>query len=282
MKYIFSCVCLIGWCVGVNAMAEDKCDAYIMGQCFSCRSPMAFEISSDEICQAICPERVVIPLWRHSVCALKECPPSAPYRIELTGDCRPTPQLSVNEEVEKVSRDEAENQKLYGIPAQNNKCPQDKPLLSKGVCYPCNYKYPVTTSYDNLKKCPNRIDIPYPWDEERTEAETYVVCPKDKPLYHWSGTCYPCDYPDVVPVLTQCLEDAAVCDVCPNRTLLPVTGGNRPSVLKCPKDKPLMDKNGICFDCDTELKIDVQMMEDTCEKACPSQRVLHGNLCVKK
>lgn len=67
MRYIFSYVCLIGCCVGVNAIAEDKCDAYIMGQCFSCRSPMAFEISSDEICQAIGIMKSGIPTRNHSI-----------------------------------------------------------------------------------------------------------------------------------------------------------------------------------------------------------------------
>lgn len=34
MRYIFSYVCLIGCCVGVNAMAEDKCDAIYYGAVF--------------------------------------------------------------------------------------------------------------------------------------------------------------------------------------------------------------------------------------------------------
>jgi len=282
MKMFFSYLCLFVCFWKTGAWAETKCDTYIMGKCFSCYSPMTFEISSDEICQEICPERIVIHAWKRSFCALKRCPLLYPYRDQETGDCRSTQQLPIDIEINKVNVAERKHKKWYSIPAKNNKCPSDKPLLSKDFCYPCNYKYPLSVDKGLLTHCPNRINISYPWKKANNEALTYLICPKDKPLYHWSGVCYSCDYPDVVPVLTQCLENKKICDVCPNRTILPLSGGNRPSILNCPKSKPLMDINGICFSCDTFLKINVKEMEDSCQAYCPTQRVLQGNLCIKK
>ena len=282
MKKIFSCICLLICLWDTNALAKTKCDTYIMGKCFSCHSPMTFEISSDEICQTICPERIVIHTWKSSFCALSKCPKSHPYRDEKTGDCRLSQQTPMDIELNKINIAEHANKEKYSIPAKNNKCPENKPLLSKGFCYPCDYKYPLSINKELLKYCPNRINIPYPWIKDHNEILTYLICPKDRPLYHWSGECYPCNYPDTIPVLTQCIEDKKICDVCPNRTILPLSGGNRPSVLNCPKDKPLMDINGICFSCDTPLKINITGMEDSCHKNCSNQRVLQGNLCVKK
>ena len=106
MKKIFSCICVLICLWNTNTLAEAKCDTYIMGKCFSCHSPMTFEISSDEICQMICPERIVIHSWKSSFCALSKCPKSYPYRDEKTGDCRLSQQTPMDIELNKINIEE--------------------------------------------------------------------------------------------------------------------------------------------------------------------------------
>ena len=96
----------------------------------------------------------------------------------------------------------------------------------------------------------------------------------------WDGKCFSCDYPKAVRIQSQCNYEKTCDDVCPNRTIIKWIGGNPPSVLNCPTDKPMMDDEGICYSCDTPIPIGVQWNPDFCHRFCPNERHLDGNFCV--
>ena len=264
-----------------NAQENRNCELVIEGRCTNCNDTISFEINTEEACKALCPNRKVFHPWRRMYCGLENCPEDYPFRDEEYGHC----------EAKKTEKNHANNEefkeiddalKRYGIEVNDGKCPPNKPLLSgsKKWCFPCDYPFYIGTFVEYTKFCPNRISIPYPWDDDKNYTETYLPCPEDKPLRSWNGKCFSCDYPEVVRVITQCLEDDTICDVCPNRIILPQMGGNRPSILKCPPDKPLIDVKGICFDCDIDVPVET-VRETDCEKYCPSKRKQRWKECVK-
>jgi len=272
------CVVFSLWNSMTFAKVTQDCELVINGRCTDCNSLAGFEINTDETCKALCPNRKVFYPWRQKYCALEECPQEYPVRDEEYGHCSKE-KIEQQDMYKQEFKEIDATDKKYAVGTKTGKCPPDKPLLSGSRCYPCDYPLDVRITKDFEKLCPERISIPYPWINDNTTI-TYMPCPEDKPLRSWYGKCFSCDYPDVVRVITQCLEDDKLCDVCPNRIILPQAGGNRPSILKCPSDKPLTDVKGICFSCDIEIPIET-VKDGDCEKYCPSKRKSLNNYCVK-
>ncbi|MBR2141130.1 MAG: hypothetical protein IJ853_02135 [Rickettsiales bacterium] len=267
----------------VNAQENQNCELVINGKCTDCNDTNSFEINTGETCKALCPNRKVFYPRGQIYCGLKNCPQEYPIRDEKYGHC-------LAEKIENNRVYDGEFKEIhnaiqqYGMQADDGKCPPNKPLLSvsgsKKWCFPCDYPFEIDLSVEYAKICPNRVSISYPWNNDKDYTASYLSCPEDKPLRSWSGKCFSCDYPEVVRVITQCLEDDTVCDVCPNRIILPQMGGNRPSVLRCPSYKPLMDVAGICFDCDIDIPVEIAKEAD-CEKYCSPKRKTFGVMCIK-
>lgn len=277
-KFLIYVFCFSLWTFVTYAEPNQDCELIIQGHCKSCNSLESFEVSSIETCKALCPNRKNFYPWRMIYCALEECPKDYPVRDEEYGHCS-TEKINERNILEEEFKEIDIATEQYGVKASGNECPPDKPLFDNHWCLPCDYPFDVSSTKENAKHCPNRISIPYPWSNN-DYTETYLPCPEDKPLRSWYGKCYSCDYPDVIHVITQCLEDDKICDVCPNRIILPRNGGNRSSILKCPSDRPLMDSSGICFSCDVNIPIETARKND-CEKFCSSQRKQIEGACVK-
>lgn len=47
----------------------------------------------------------------------------------------------------------------------------------------------------------------------------------------------------------------------------------------CPPDKPLMDREGICYPCDAPIAIGLELNERLCTQACPKQRAMINGYC---
>ena len=109
------------------------------------------------------------------------------------------------------------------------------------------------------------------------------ACPEKNQFKRWDGRCFSCDIPKVVWVGKHCNSSSKECDnICPNRTIIKSIGGNAPSVPNCPKEKPLMDDEGVCYSCSTPIPIGVAWNKDFCHRFCPNERHLNsiGDLCI--
>ena len=160
--------------------------------------------------------------------------------------------------------------------AKDGKCPDDKPLLSYNACYNCYASTSLSISAEECARCPNRVYKVYPkWGHSFCELE----CPPDKPLKNWDDGCYSCDEKLIVRLDTHCNIEEDCEDICPNRTVLYFMGGNIPSIPNCPPDKPLMDREGICYPCDAPIAIGLELNERLCQKACPTQRAMIDGYC---
>ncbi len=279
-SFLFWSISFILFPALVSAQDSKNCELIIAGQCTDCNRPEAFEINDEKICKALCPNRKATQIHRYLFCVLEECPKEYPIWDDYSGDCISETDSSGTSVFDEEFNEIKEAEKQYRIKTIDGKCPKDMPLLSysKDYCYSCNYPFDIGIAKENSNICPNRVSIPYPWVHDDS-TESYIICPKDKPLYSWQGKCMSCDHPTTIPVLSQCLEDDTICDVCPNRRILDQQGGNRPSVIMCPPDRPLMDVNGICFSCDIDIPISLVKKSD-CEEFCPAKRMQKFSICV--
>lgn len=112
--------------------------------------------------------------------------------------------------------------------------------------------------------------------------EEKKTCSKEKPLARWDGTCFSCSEERTIYLDASCNFDKNCETVCPERTILYSSGGNPPSIPNCPKDKPLMDENGICHSCDTNIEIPFEFNDYLCQKACLGIRHMENGNCVLK
>ena len=113
----------------------------------------------------------------------------------------------------------------------------------------------------------------------RLSSVCELECPADKPLKNWDDECYSCDEKLIVRLDTHCNIEEDCEDICPNRTILYFIVGNIPSIPNCPPDKPLMDREGICYPCDAPIAIGLELNERLCTQACPKQRAMINGYC---
>lgn len=155
-------------------------------------------------------------------------------------------------------------------------CPQSKPYRSKtGSCYISLAE--AEADLDDEKENTNNDDI-----EKEALSAVYGKCPENKPLQRWDGRCFSCDEEKAIRLPTHCNTKHDCEGWCPNRTILYSIGGNIPSIPNCPPDKPLMDSVGICHSCNEVEDILLNYNEKLCQKSCPTQRYLYGNVCKLK
>ena len=261
-----------------NIYADDNhlknCDFIIYNTCVSCYTPYAFEVGFEQNCTEICPNRKTSVegsgYYSRTYCFLKECPIGKPFRYH-DGSCyedeNHIPLWNNNHKgFYDMFADDNINTSLK-ITADNGKCSSDTPLLHNNECFSCNETKNLPISETECRKCSNRQ---YIYSKQWNRGECVLPCPPDKPLKRWDGKCFLCDEKKVVPLETWCNFDVN-CDVCPNRTILYAIGGNIPSILNCPLNKPLMDAHGTCYSCETEQYVDVRWNSDSCNKICPNR-----------
>lgn len=263
----------------------SECAFIKFNKCQSCEDKNAFLVGSDEACTFLCPNRVINYTGSDSQdvvrnCALKQCPPEFPFAA-ANGSC-----FDSEEEAQRqpylTTEDTNNDDILSGTyasvpPSTDGKCPENMPLMYSNKCFSCSEIDDLSTSKEDCDKCPNRVYKEYlNWNVKHCELKA----PIDKPLKRWDGKFFSCDEEKVVRVATHCNIENDCEELCPNRTILYATGGNVPSVPNCPKDKPLMDSEGICFACNAPIAVGVEHNTRLCEKSCPNERHLEGDYCV--
>lgn len=280
---------IFAFCLIAFSANAGECDFIQFNKCRSCDELLAYQVASPDACDKLCPNREVnTDLSGSRViyynCFLKECPAEYPYR-DWEGNCFASVEASAeyHNRPYKGEDDELEGEYITAPKVIDGKCPPDRPMLYSDRCFTCNEPGLLSASEEDCNKCPNRKYTYYPhWGV----GICYIPCPPDKPLMRWDGKCFTCNEPRVVNLPTYCNIEGNCEDWCPNRMIIYTIGGNIPSVMKCPPDKPLMDSSGFCFPCDTPLKIgvddDVQAGRNNrfCQQACPDTRHLSGDLCV--
>lgn len=177
--------------------------------------------------------------------------------------------------------------------ARAEKLPEDCTFLMAGVCFDCNTPYILKMgNRDNcLKKCPKRMyndstqtcELPNPlaskvfdefYDENTVdmkhckEGGHFLNIDEDK--------CFPCDTKEMVWVKPNCIDDYECRQKCPNREIkymyANLTQVDVASVLACPEERPLMDKNMMCWSCDEPTPIAVGIRKDSAENICGEAR----------
>lgn len=270
----------LGFISGANA---GECDFIQFNACQSCDNPLAFSVGSDEACSYLCPNREVN--YENSGtqviirnCALKKCPDNFPFQA-VNGSCFATKSDAEYYE-EELIEENTNNDNIYVSSStfvKNGKCPENKPIMTKETCHSCEELDDWDVSEEKCAKCPNRVFKFYSkWDVAQCEPKSH----KDKPLRRWDGTFFSCDESKTIRIETHCNFDKDCEDVCPNRTVLYRIGGNIPSVPNCPPDKPLMDREGICYSCDVPISVGLEWNERLCQRFCPTKRHLWGMECV--
>ena len=272
---------ILMWSTGT---AAKDCDFIQYNQCYSCDEPLAFSVGSAESCTYLCPNRTVNTegsgsAWTSYNCALKECPQDRPYAAR-NGSCFSTREEAENNpfanNTDNTYVPDAADDDTNQVIARDGQCPKDKPLLSYNACYDCQAKTGLSISEKECAKCPNRVYKTY---SKMGYSSCELECPPDKPLKNWDDECYSCDEKLIVRLDSHCNIEEDCEDICPNRTILYFIGGNIPSIPNCPPDKPLMDREGICYPCNAPIAIGLELNERLCEKACPTQRAMIDGYC---
>lgn len=137
-------------------------------------------------------------------------------------------------------------------------CPDDSPLLDEhGDCHPCDDDeiFELHDDDDCEKICTGkngttkRVNVFWGCKLEK--------CPDHKPLEDTFGECRSCDYEDPV-------SDTKNCSKCPERSVQ-----NGECFFKSCSGRPLINSNGYCYPCSTNLS--VQTSEGECSSACSNR-----------
>lgn len=264
-----------------------ECDFIRHNVCHSCDDPHSFVVGSAEACSFLCPGRVVNFEGSGSGisqinCALEKCPSEYPFQSSC-GGCYKTQKeakSNYNCKDEDVEFDDLPPlSEIATVEPIEGKCPEGYAMTSGSTsCRFCADLQDWSVSKEECNRCPARVYKEYKkW--EVTQCE--YVCPEKNQFKRWDGKCLPCNYPKSVRVETHCNIEEDCDDICPNRTIIKSIGGNVPSVLNCPAEKPMMDDEGVCYSCDAPIAIGVQWNPDFCHRFCPNQRHLrNGVFCV--
>ena len=99
-------------------------------------------------------------------------------------------------------------------------------------------------------------------------------CPKNRPFAALNGSCFASKEEAEDNPFEYNTDNIYV----PNAPLYDVNQ----SIAKdgiCPPDKPLMDREGICYPCDAPIAIGLELNERLCTQACPKQRAMINGYC---
>ena len=79
--------------------------------------------------------------------------------------------------------------------------------------------------------------------------------------------CYPCNTTTPVWVKSNCEEDDKCLHRCPNREIIYTSPTAANSVLKCPSERPLMDRYFACWSCDEPTAVDMSFNQQRIQGA---------------
>ena len=172
--------------------------------------------------------------------------------------------------------------------------PKDCVFYSKGECFDCNTPYTLEMSVKEncLTHCPNRVydakrklcllkakdeyNVPKSWSImasivslENCQKEGFFIS-----IY--KDDCYSCDTKEDVWVDPDCEKRDECLHRCPNRVIQYTDVTTARSVLRCPKDRPLMDVNFFCWRCDEKTPVDMSFNQ---EKIIGASYNRQGVLC---
>lgn len=158
--------------------------------------------------------------------------------------------------------------------------PKDCVFYTHGECFDCNTPYTLEMSVKEncLTHCPNRVydarrklcllkakdeyDVPDTW-YQKSNRVPLENCQKEGFFYDiHQEECYPCDTKEDVWVRNDCEQHDECLHKCPNRNIQYVHTTAANSVLKCPKDRPLMDVNFFCWRCDEKTPVDMSFNQE--------------------
>ncbi len=163
----------------------------------------------------------------------------------------------------------------------NAKYPEHCVFLISGKCFDCYTPYTIEMGHEKncITHCPNRFynkgkyysvcrlekmgDFNFPklfFDSDKVPMEN---CEKDGYFYNiYDNECYSCNAVNPVVITPDCENDNKCLYKCPNRTIQYISQTEVVSVLKCPEDRPLLDKYLICWSCDEPTPIDMSFNQD--------------------
>ena len=192
---------------------------------------------------------------------------------------------------------------------------QDCIFSLHGNCYNCNSQYALKlgTQANCEEKCTNRIYIakdrscnlkigatqPFPAANDTSinnnYCETYISAlikrnkgsdePAKSGIYFkgQNGKCYKCSTAEAVDVSNVSSSTYFSYKSCDQRLKKHYSSKNVIySVLKCPSDKPLMDRFMMCWSCNEPTPIDLSFDTEFNDKFCKNKRILEGPYSHKK
>lgn len=163
----------------------------------------------------------------------------------------------------------------------------------KGECFGCDtpYSLKVGTPDNCLKHCPNRISIRQgkyaTCDLNENTAlsiykDTHVDMKKCENEGFFKGEynkCYSCNTTEAINISRYYDDEQKL--PCTNRTIHYTDVTTSYSVLKCPNDRPLMDRFFMCWSCDEDTPLDLSFNQETNSMFCPLKRYLVGGWSYK-
>ena len=174
-----------------------------------------------------------------------------------------------------------------------------------GKCYDCNSKYALKVgSKDNCEvNCPNRIyvfkdrtcrlkvgeTVPFPSSGDTSVSSSRCTLAEDEPseleegasesyFKGANGKCYPCKTAEAVAVSSDDCSEKRFCNLnCSKRTRKHYnSSSNLYSVLRCPSNRPLMDRYMMCWKCDEKTPVDMSFDLNR-HNSCKSQRRMNDS-----
>jgi hypothetical protein len=138
------------------------CPFLVDGICYTCDSPEAFAIETQEECSKCSNRKAIytggaeIESW---ACALQTCPKSHPIKAESDNcfSCDETRAIDYFPENGDSGANLCPNRVLNDSALVLKKCPSSHPLVDPlGGCYTCTEQEDVYTTSENCADCPNR------------------------------------------------------------------------------------------------------------------------------
>ena len=197
---------------------------------------------------SICPNRVKISNGSCGIIA--NCPGDKPLKGE-DGECY---SCDDPEGIFVLDCSVCPNRKIIRGHCSLSTCPVDKPMREEfGNCSSCDMlKYIPFIAEDQCALCPNRKVI-----KHINNGCALSSCPKDYPLQDLDGSCYSCDEPKGITLLSK------NCSVCSNRSLI----DEKCSWTNCPENYPVRGPYGECMSCERASHYAPRLREGY-EEAC--------------
>lgn len=169
-----------------------------------------------------------------------------------------------------------------GCSAAHAEVPKDCVFLISGTCFNCDTPYTLElgTKENCLHHCPNRFyfegeyhntcdfkeDTKFnfpPVFFDRTQVPLEKCAEKEGYFYGiHDENCYSCDTTTPVWMDPKCEQKDECLYRCPNRILQYTSPTTTISVLKCPPDRPLMDRFFACWRCDEPTPLDMSFNQE--------------------